>query len=329
MTIHSSKILVTGASGFIGGAVSRDLAKHHHVIGTYRQNRFQGSALYVPESVDLSDFESISGVCKRHKPDIVIHCAALAHQKIGAIDRDTYFHINSHATENLARASILSNPDVFFIFLSSISVYGERNLTLPVSENHHVNPTSDYGLSKLDAEKRLIKLVEKGDLRHLIVLRPAPVYDRSWHVNLDRRVLFPKSLFYMKFGAGMQALSALARPNLIDFISYLVKTDKNNASMCEIFNVCDEQACTFNKIIHVFKQASLYPARPVVRIPLFPVFLGTRLLGMLFPKQREWCHACYEKLASDLIFDNKKMLETGFMPNHSLESVFSAQQFQN
>jgi len=46
---------------------------------------------------------------------------------------------------------------VHFIFLSSISVYGEDNLKDSVSEESECNPSSDYAQSKLDAEKRLIK----------------------------------------------------------------------------------------------------------------------------------------------------------------------------
>lgn len=329
MVNHPSKILITGASGFIGNAACNSLAGNHHVIGTYHKNSPVGSGKFHPESVDLSDFDKISGVCKRHKPDIVIHCAAIAHQKVGAIDRDTYFHINSHATEHLARASTLSNPGVLFIFLSSISVYGENNLPLPVSESYDGSPSSDYGASKCDAERRLMRLVEKGDLRQLIVLRLAPVYDRLWHVNLDRRILFPRNLFYMKFSAGKQQMSALARPNLLDFIAYLINIDTDILSASDIFNVCDDHAYTFNDMIHVFRQASIYPVRPVIRIPLFPVFLGTRLFGILFSKQREWFHACYEKLASDLIFDNKKMLGTGFKPRHSLKSIFFDETFSD
>jgi len=56
---------------------------------------------------------------------VVIHCAGIAHQKIGAVDAATYMRVNGEATENLAKAAAESNSGVCFIFLSSVSVYGE------------------------------------------------------------------------------------------------------------------------------------------------------------------------------------------------------------
>jgi len=72
-----------------------------------------------------------------------------------------------------------------------------------------------------DAEKRLIALCEDRILRNLIILRLAPVYDREWGLNLDRRVFAPKKMAYLKFGSGNQEMSALGRPNLVDFIEFL------------------------------------------------------------------------------------------------------------
>ena len=94
-------------------------------------------------------------------PKVVIHCAGLAHQKVGAYDRKAYLKVNSELTENLATLT-MKNNHLHFIFLSTISVYGEKDLIQPVPENSKYNPSSDYAFSKLDAEKRLIALYEKG-----------------------------------------------------------------------------------------------------------------------------------------------------------------------
>jgi hypothetical protein len=58
-------------------------------------------------------------------------------------------------------------------------------------------------------------------------------------------------------------------------------------------------------------------------MPLPFVWLTTHLAGILFAKKRKWFHSCYEKLASNLVFDNKKMLNTGFVNRHSLQTIFS------
>ena len=88
----------------------------------------------------------------------------------------------------------------------------------------------------------------------------------------------------------------------------------------QLFNVCDAEPYSFNRIIQVFKQSDIHPNRPVIPIPLSFVWLLTRIAGFLLPKKRKWLHSGYEKLASDLVFDNGRMMGTGFRPKHSLEN---------
>jgi len=75
-------------------------------------------------------------------------------------------------------------------------------------------------------------------------------------------------------------------------------------------------------IIAAFKKSGIHPNRPVISVPLSPVWFATRLAGAFFPDKKSWFHSCYDKLASDLIFDNCRMLETGFVARHSLETIF-------
>ena len=183
-------------------------------------------------------------------------------------------------------------------------------------------PSSDYAVSKLDAERRLIALSDDGTLRNVVILRLVPVYDREWSLNLERRVFAPKKVAYLRFGSGLQRMSALARPNLVEFIRYLL--EQNGAQGLRIFNVCDTKPYSFTDIIGAFRQAGRQPLCPVIPVPLSPVWLATRLAGSLFRSNRAWWHACYDKLAGDLIYDNSRMLATGFKPCHSLATIFGA-----
>ena len=96
-------------------------------------------------------------------------------------------------------------------------------------------------------------------------------------------------------------------------------------SQIKIFNVCDAEAYEFNKIIQVFKKSGIRPNRPIISIPLFPVWIATRIAGILFTNKKSWLHSCYDKLASDLVFDTGKMMGIGFRPVHSLETMFYAE----
>ncbi|MBN2570044.1 MAG: NAD-dependent epimerase/dehydratase family protein [Deltaproteobacteria bacterium] len=338
-----NKILVTGASGFIGTALCSQLAPGNKLIGVDVTKALGKSAYIEWEQADLSGRNSVAAICEKYSPDVVIHCAGIAHQKIGAVSAATYMRVNSEATENLAKAASKVNPNVVFIFFSSVSVYGEGRLETGISEYGECRPSSDYAVSKLDAERRLRAIYDEGKLHNLVILRLAPVYDREWSLNLDRRVFAPGKLAYLRFGPGSQRMSALARPNLVEFIDFLIhrfrrltqinanenniknnRTRQNNlCNRCNLrINVCDPEPYEFNRIIQVFKRSGIRPKRPVISVPLSPVWLGTRIAGSLLTDKREWIHSCYDKVAGDLVFSNKKMLETGYTPLHNLESIF-------
>ena len=358
-------MLVTGVTGFIGQALCGRLSSGNKVIGVDIAGPADGALNISWEQADLTDGDSVAAICEKYSPDVVIHCAGIAHQKIGAVDSATYMRVNSEVTENLAKAAAKSNPGVCFIFFSSVSVYGEgtkgdrrretgdgkdeglRTETgegrreTGISEEGECWPSSDYAVSKLDAERRLIALFDDGKLRNLVILRLAPVYDRGWSLNLDRRVFAPGKLAYLRFGSGLQRMSALARPNLVEFIAHLIeenwlqthtdahrrtgrKKDENN--LCNRrnlrMNVCDVEPYEFNRIIGVFKKSGIQPNRPVISVPLSVVWFATRIAGVFFPKKRAWIHSCYDKLACDLVFDNGRMMGTGFRPINSLENIF-------
>ena len=324
MNKDQKKILITGISGFIGRALFDKFFNKYSIIGidNNMKCKIQNAIL---DFSDINDYENISYFINTHKPDIIIHCAGIAHQKIGSINSDEYLRVNSLATNHLAKTAIKANPYAHFLFLSSISVYGENNIKGSVFEKDQCNPSSDYANSKLDAEKHLIKLYETGVLKKLDILRLSPVYDSEWALNLDRRVFAPKKLAYIKFGSGEQQMSAVSRQNLVDFIEYRLnqgKDDLIDSSFCNIFNVCDERSYQFKEIIRVFKKSDYQPNRLVFYIPLVFVWIATRLAGLILGNKRQWLYSCYDKLAYSLVFDNKRMLSTGFKHRYSLKSVF-------
>ncbi|WP_304511870.1 hypothetical protein [Desulfobacula sp.] len=115
-------------------------------------------------------------------------------------------------------------------------------------------------------------------------------------------------------------MSILSRQNLVGFIRHRI--EKRDGSDFNIFNVCDEKACSFNEIIHVFQKSRVQPNKVIVKIPLFFIRCLTMGAGLLFQRKAGWIHSFYNKLANSLVFDNKRMLDTGFCPKHSLSSVF-------
>ena len=63
----------------------------------------------------------------------------------------------------------------------------------------------------------------------------------------------------------------------------------------------------------------------MISVPLSFVWFATRVAGIFFPSKREWIYSCYDKLASDLVFDNGRMMGTGFKAAHTIETIFDPQ----
>ena len=87
-------VFVTGANGFIGSVLCRRLASDNNVIGVDKVST-PSPKNFAYEQADLIDLNSVDAICEKYSPDVVIHCAGIAHQQIGAIDLSTYMQVNS------------------------------------------------------------------------------------------------------------------------------------------------------------------------------------------------------------------------------------------
>ncbi|MFZ5571240.1 MAG: NAD-dependent epimerase/dehydratase family protein [Thermodesulfobacteriota bacterium] len=325
-TSNLKNILITGVSGRIGSALGRELAAGNRVKGLYHRHRPAGRDGALLEGMDLQDRSGIKRICSEFKPDYVIHCAGIAHQGRKSVPRETYLRINCEAAAGLAEAAFIANPEVHFIHLSSVSVYGETGLAVPTDESHPCRPAGDYAFSKLAAEERLAFIKKKEGAGSLRILRLAPVYDAAWHFNLDRRVMLPGRFAFLRVGDGRQRLSALALPNLVDYIRFLIDRPMGAMGIPEIVNICDAAPYSFMDIIQTYQKTGLHSRLPVIWIPKSAVFLISRIWGLLEPKRKPWVHAVYEKMARSLVFDNRKMVQSGFQIRHTLRSVFAGRQ---
>lgn len=311
------RILITGAAGMIGSALCDRLKGEGEVIGLYHDTPHPHINGITWERADCTDTGLIQRLCNRYVPDFVIHSAAMVHRKEGTVSPATYERVNVAATACLARAAATTNPSVRFVFLSSVAVYGEEGLSIPVSEEHPCKPAGDYALSKHRAERTLERMVRGGKIAHVAILRLASVYDRGMTRLLDRRVRGPG--VFLRYGRGTQRISALARPNLVDFVAWILKVFPEG---CVVMNVCDERPYRFEEIIRVFRRGR-DRTRPVVPVPLGAVRMAAQVGGMIFREQAGLLHSSFNKVSSDMVFESDRMLDTGFRPRHTLETVFS------
>ena len=142
-------VVVTGASGYIGGQVSLALSDAgHRVIGIDRRP----CAWRMKDAFDhfvLADFDSDQAKTKliQLKPDAIIHCAGTSLVGPSVKHPSDYYHNNVIKTIHLLDLVVNALPKTRFIFSSSASVYGEPILNT-CSEVDPCEPMSPYGESK-------------------------------------------------------------------------------------------------------------------------------------------------------------------------------------
>ena len=159
-----NKILITGATGFIGNFLVLELLKKNFSVSIAVR---QKTDLF-PEKVNqfvVGDFENNPDFSSSlDEINCVIHLAGRAHiiDKVKASVLDEFCKINTELTLNLAKQAIAARVERF-IFLSSIRVNGNTS-NRPFLEIDIPNPQEPYAISKYEAEQGLLKLSKNSSL---------------------------------------------------------------------------------------------------------------------------------------------------------------------
>jgi len=168
-----AKVLVTGANGFVGSHIVESLiAQKHEVTCIVRKSsnlRWINTLPLFYKYGDLNNQKFLETCVK--DADVVIHCAGT----VRAMDQAGYFKINVEGTKKLCKAVLKNNPKLKkFIFISSHAAIGPGDSKEFKATDAEPTPVSDYGLSKIEAEKQVKKLLS-GNVPYTII-RPGSVY---------------------------------------------------------------------------------------------------------------------------------------------------------
>lgn len=174
-------ILITGGTGFIGSYLSHELMQIGYRVTTVSR-RSCGNENHV--CADLTDRIAVADIAKNlTSVDTIIHCAAIAH---GESPPKNYSvsGFNTAISNNLLDA--FGKYKIRWIFISSISVYGDQHSDVCVPISLDPKPSDSYGLGKLSDERRFIESCD-----HLNILRLMPVYDNANMQDIRKRVFLP------------------------------------------------------------------------------------------------------------------------------------------
>lgn len=156
-TVTRMKILVTGGAGYIGSVVSAELLRAGHQVVVY-DNLSHGHRRAVPRGAEvvtgeIGDRAALDLAFQQHRPEAVMHFAALIEAGESMQAPERYFRNNTASTLTLLEC-MLQHGTRRLVFSSTAALYGNPERT-PIEEDAPLSPTNAYGESKLLVERML------------------------------------------------------------------------------------------------------------------------------------------------------------------------------
>lgn len=238
-TDHSSqRVLVTGASGFLGSALVSALDNHPaylpvSVVRSKENNPVSHSQLFcIPDISSSTDWgDCLNGVA------VVVHAAARVHvmKELAGGALSEFRKVNVEGSVNLAKQAAQSGVKRF-IFISSIKVNGEgTDLGHPFTADDNPTPSDPYGISKKEAEDALRAIsLETG--MEVVIIRPTLIYGPGVKANFRNMMGWLKKGLPLPFGAIHNKRSLVSLENVVSLI--LVCLEHRNAAG-QVFLVSD------------------------------------------------------------------------------------------
>ena len=179
------KILITGASGFIGSFIVEEALRRG--FETWAAVRGSSSRQFLTDNrinfieLNLSSEELLTEQLRGLQFDYVVHAAGVTK----CLDKQDFHRINTEGTQHLVRVLMALQMRIKrFVYISSLSIMGairEQQPYTEIRESDEAKPNTAYGRSKLEAEQWLCLLNEKLEMRNeelfpFVILRPTGVY---------------------------------------------------------------------------------------------------------------------------------------------------------
>ncbi len=153
-----TKLLITGGSGFLGCRLAYFLKEKYDLL------------LPTHDALDISREEAVRAYLEEHRPQAVIHCAALSNTWHCEQHPDASHRVNVQGTVRVAKACKAVGARL--LFMSSDQVYNGTPTPGPLPEDALLQPVNVYGRHKLEAEQRALR-----NLPDAVGLRLTWMYD--------------------------------------------------------------------------------------------------------------------------------------------------------
>ena len=306
--MNTSKVLVTGANGYIGTALCQKLLEGSWpVVGAVKKRNLTDMLPDGVEGIEL-DIQKPSSDCRAalNGIDIVVHLAGRVHliRDEAADALSAYRQVNVEGSSRLAQTA--ANMGVRrFIYLSSVKVNGEGKSS-PYTECDSPMPSDPYAISKKEAEQEL-RNIHRNTSLEVVVLRPPLVYGPHVKANFLQFLKVVDKGLPLPFANVKNRRSLIYLGNLVDAILACIQ---NPRAAGNTYFVSDDQDTSTPELVR--KTATLLGR--TARIFPFPLPL-LRLLSKLGGKFN-----ALNKLIVSLSMDISKIrTELDWTPPYSME----------
>lgn len=302
------KILVTGASGFVGSKLLEQLPTSSTLsLGRDKPERHSCEKFFKLEVDNNTDYTlALRGV------GVLVHLAARVHVMNDAVSNplEEYREVNTRGTVNLARQAASAGVKRF-VFVSSIKVNGESSSQdKPFTSADLHAPEDDYGLSKSEAEQELFE-IGKDTGMEIVVIRPTLVYGPGVKANFASLMKLVSKGVPLPFGCiKNNKRSLVSLDNLVDLIVTCIEHPK---AANQVFLISDDHDVSTSEMVRHMAQA-LGKTPWQLPVPLWCY----KLVGEMFNKSD-----VIDRLTGSLQVDISHTKETlGWAPPQSLQEGF-------
>ncbi len=292
------KLLFTGASGFLGKNILGLLQKDFDVetLGLKKTNDYS-----VNLAERVPDFE--------RKFDAVLHASGKVYGTTNKqSEQNLFLDINYQGTINLCRGLEKIGVPKYFIFISSVAVYGKTSGEL-ITEDSSLHGNTPYALSKIKAEFFLTKWCAEHKVI-LSILRPSLIAGEKPEGSLGAMVNGIKTGKYLSVAGGNARKSILMAEDIARILPLLL--DKGG-----IYNICDDIHPSFSVLEELICKQS--GKKPPWSIPKWLAKIMATL-GSLMGERAPINLTKLEKITTSLTFSNAKAKnKLGWMPLNVLD----------